>query len=272
MYRPTIGSSSRFTASGTSSGAVMSAYLRAVAHSHPRGIGQPPDGGAQDLAGRLRVPPEDAHDLLGGDRVVVGVPAVVVGHHGERRVADLGLARELRLLQVGHADEVRPPGAVELRLREGRELRPLHAHVGPAHVVRGARLRAGLGHHLRQVPAEGVRERHVGHEAVAEERGLALPGAVDELVGHDHVERLVALLERADRGDGEDPLHAELLHGEHVGPEVELVGQDAVTAAVARAGRPPAGPRGSRPSGCRRAARRGSRRRTSRTSVKPSIW
>ena len=241
MYRPTMGASVALHRLRDELGRGDERVLEGGRALAAAGDGQPADGGPQHRLRRLRVPPEDAHDLLGGDRVVVGVPAVVVGDHGERRVADLGLARELRLLQVGHADEVRPPRAVELRLGEGRELRPLHAHVGPAHVVRRARLRAGLGHHLRQVPAEGVREGHVGHEAVAEERRLALPGAVDELVGHDHVERLVALLERAHRGDGEDPLHAELLHGEDVGPEVELVGQDAVAAAVARQeGHPPA--------------------------------
>ena len=46
-------------------------------------------------------------------------------------------------------------------------------------------------------------------------------------------ERRVLLLERADRGDGEDPLHAQRLHGVDVGPEVELAGQDPVAAAVA---------------------------------------
>ena len=44
--------------------------------------------------------------------------------------------------------------------------------------------------------------------------------------------RLVLLLQRADGGDGDDALDAELLHAEDVGAEVELGGQDAVAAAV----------------------------------------
>ena len=49
-------------------------------------------------------------DHLHRHRVVVRVPAVVVGDQRERRVADLRLARQLGLLQVGHPDDVHPPG------------------------------------------------------------------------------------------------------------------------------------------------------------------
>ena len=61
-----------------------------------------------------------------------------------------------------------------------------------------------------------------------------MEGAVDELVGHDEVGGLVLFLERADGGDGEDALDAELLEGVDVGAEVQLRGQDAMAAAVAR--------------------------------------
>ncbi len=61
-----------------------------------------------------------------------------------------------------------------------------------------------------------------------------MEGAVDELVGNDEVGGLVLFLERADGGDGEDALDAELFEGVNVGAEVELGGQDAMAAAVAR--------------------------------------
>ena len=62
----------------------------------------------------------------------------------------------------------------------------------------------------------------------------AVEGAVDELVGHDEVGGLVLFLERADGGDGENALHAELFHGVNVGAEVELGRKNAMAAAVAR--------------------------------------
>ena len=60
-----------------------------------------------------------------------------------------------------------------------------------------------------------------------------MKGAVDELVGDHEVGGLVLFLERADGGDGEDALDAELLEGVDVGAEVQLRGQNAVAAAVA---------------------------------------
>src|SRR5687767_3028074 len=55
---------------------------------------------------------EKIDDHLDRYRVMVGVPAVVIGDQRHRRVTYLRLARELRLLKVCHADDVHPPGAV----------------------------------------------------------------------------------------------------------------------------------------------------------------
>ena len=54
-----------------------------------------------------------AIDEIDGDRIVIGMPAIVVGHQRHRRVTDLRFARELGLLQVRHPDDVHPPGAVQ---------------------------------------------------------------------------------------------------------------------------------------------------------------
>ena len=66
------------------------------------------------------------------DGLVLLVPAVVVGHHGDGRVGDLRLARELRLGRAGHADDVGAARLVAERFGERGELRALHAEVGPA--------------------------------------------------------------------------------------------------------------------------------------------
>ena len=47
--------------------------------------------------------PLDHH--LDGDVVVVGVPAIVIGHHGDGGVGDLRFAGELGFDEVGHADD-----------------------------------------------------------------------------------------------------------------------------------------------------------------------
>ena len=71
-----------------------------------------------------------------------GMPAVEVGHHRDGRVVQLGLARELRLRHVGHADDAAAPGAVQLALRLGGELRAFHHQVGAAARHRQAERRA----------------------------------------------------------------------------------------------------------------------------------
>ena len=61
-----------------------------------------------------------------------------------------------------------------------------------------------------------------------------MEGAVDELVRHHEVRGLVLFLQRADRRDGENALHAQLLEGVDIGAEVQLGRQNAMAAAVAR--------------------------------------
>ena len=60
-----------------------------------------------------------------------------------------------------------------------------------------------------------------------------MAGAVEKLVGDHELQRLVLFLQRSDGGDGNDPLHAELLEAVNVGAEIQLGGQNAVSASVA---------------------------------------
>ena len=94
-----------------------------------RAQGLEDDGAATEVDIDLRGRVEFQHldDLVHGDRAMIRVPAVVVGDHGDGRVADLRLARELGLRHVGHADHAAAPLAVEVGFGLGRELRPFHA-------------------------------------------------------------------------------------------------------------------------------------------------
>ena len=79
------------------------------------------------------------HDLEDGgdvDAAVLGMPAVEVGHHGDGCIADLGLAGELGLGHVGHADDIAAPGAVEMAFGQGGELRAFHHQIGAAAMMR----------------------------------------------------------------------------------------------------------------------------------------
>ncbi len=83
------------------------------------------DGLAHYVGGVLRVAVEHADDLLDRNAVVIGMPAIVVGDHGDGDVADLGLAGELGFLEIGHADKVKSLGAIGVALGLGGELRDL---------------------------------------------------------------------------------------------------------------------------------------------------
>ena len=79
-----------------------------------------------------------------------------------------------------------------------------------------------------------MRERDVRDEAAAEEGADASLRPIEELIGHDDVERLVFLLQAADGARRQDALDAEHLEAVDVRAEVQLRRQDAVPDAVAR--------------------------------------
>ena len=85
---------------------------------------------------------------------------------------------------------------------------------------------------VRHGRTDGIAESDVADDAVAEESGDAKEGAVDELIGNDEVAGLVLFFQRADGGDGENALDAELLQRINIGAEIQLRGKDAVAAAV----------------------------------------
>ena len=153
------------------------------------------------------------------------VPAIVVGDHGHGRVADLCLTGQLGFLQVSHADNIGAPTAIKIRFGAGGELRALHADIDAArlHHHPGAlcTLLDGFGYR----GADRIAKGNVADDPLSEESGVAQSCAVDELIGNNELGRLMLQLERADCGDGDDSFHAQLLHGEDIGAEVQLGGQ-----------------------------------------------
>ena len=61
-----------------------------------------------------------------------------------------------------------------------------------------------------------------------------MDGAIDELVRDHKVGGLVLFLERANRRERQDALHAQVFHAVNVGAKVDFRRQDAVSAAMAR--------------------------------------
>src|SRR6267142_5944760 len=77
-------------------------------------------------------------------------------------------------------------------------------------------------------------ERDVRHQSSTEEGADAPPGAVEELIRHHEVQRLVLLLQAADSARRENPFDAEHFEAVDVRPEIELRRKDAVPDAVPR--------------------------------------
>src|SRR5580698_10797527 len=177
---------------------------------------------------------EHGHNFFNSDGVVTLAPAVVIRDHGHGGVADFGFAGQFGLLQVGHADHVRAPAAIEIRLGAGRKLRALHADVGAAQLADYAHSGAGADRGFGHGGANRIAKRDVADDAFAEKGRDAMKGAIDELVGHDKVRGLVLFLERADGGNGNNTLDAELLECVDVGAEVQLGGKNAMAASMAR--------------------------------------
>src|SRR5690349_11135648 len=96
------------------------------------------------------------------------VPAVVIRDHGNGHVADLRLACELRFLQISHADHIHAPGAIEIRFRLRRKLRPLYADVSPTALANDFGLRASRGDGRRQLRTYRIGECNVRYHAIAE--------------------------------------------------------------------------------------------------------
>src|SRR5512132_2065186 len=126
------------------------------------------------------------------------MPAIIISDQRERDVTDLGLARELGLLQVCHADDAHSPASINFRLCLGGKRRPLHAQICAAAMGLNVSNLARLFKHVAQFLANGMSESHMRHDALTKEGRFtrACSSPVKKLIGNHHVERCVPLLER----------------------------------------------------------------------------
>ena len=74
---------------------------------------------AENALGVFGVLIQRGDDLRASNRFMAGMPAVVVGDHGDRAVTDLCFARQLGFGDVGHADDVETEGPMHMGFRQG---------------------------------------------------------------------------------------------------------------------------------------------------------
>src|SRR3989442_15333456 len=147
--------------------------------------GQLSNGSSQNLLRLLRVLIQGGDNLRCRDRFMLRVPAVVIGDHGDRRVAKLRFARQFRLRHVGHADyfEVKLP--VCLGFRQGGKLRPFDANVCSAAMDHDGFMNACIRQNALQLSASRMRKRNVSDNSLSEKSGDAVLRAVEKLVSDE---------------------------------------------------------------------------------------
>src|ERR1700722_7412368 len=149
------------------------------------------------------------------------MPAVIIGHHGDRDIANLRFASEFCLLQVGHTDHVGSPTAIHIRLGLGGKLRTLHADISSTKLcgnLGGLACAADNFHHL---VADGFAKTYMRHHSIPEKRIDAVPRAVEELVGNDEIERLMLFLQRAYGRYRDNALYSQLFEAVNVRAEIQ---------------------------------------------------
>src|SRR3984957_11689692 len=191
-------------------------------------------GGAHHLRRVLSILQQHSHDLIPRHRVVMRMPAVIIRHHRDGHIAKLGLARQLRFLQVGHADHVHAHPAIHIRFRSRRKLRPFHAQIGSAALAHHAGLLARGLHHRRQFSTHRLGKRNVGHHAATEKRIHTMPRAIEKLIGNHKLQRFMLFLQRSHGRNRNDPLHPELFEPVNIRAKIQLAGQNAVPAPMPR--------------------------------------
>src|SRR5687768_1394995 len=91
-----------------------------------------------------------------------------------------------------------------------------------------------IGPDLRKLRADRMRERHVRRETAAEKCADAAVRAIEELIGHDDVERRIFVLQAANGTGRDDPVGTKQLEPEDVRAKVELRRQQAMARPVSR--------------------------------------
>ena len=97
-YFPNINCSFSFVAVGILAGSVRIAFASARPHLQERAFGIAATVAVHDFRGVLGVLHQHGNNLLHRHGIMMRMPAVIIGHHGDGDVANLRFARELRFL------------------------------------------------------------------------------------------------------------------------------------------------------------------------------
>src|SRR5260370_23267568 len=108
------------------------------------------------------------------------VPAVVIGDHGDRRVANLGFARELRFRHVGHADHFEAKLPMHFRLGQRGELWPFDAYIRSAAMHLDCFMNASVRQFARQLSADMMRNPHLINDASSAKSADTTLGPINE--------------------------------------------------------------------------------------------
>ena len=191
-------------------------------------------GKARDQALRLvGIRGQHPDDVLHRHGIMIGVPAIEIGDHGNGGVTDLRLAGELGLGHIGHADH----GIAEVLIGHafgiGRELRTFHADIGAAARNRDTLGLGGGGEVDAQPRRHRMRHRYVRHAALAEERAFALVSTVDKLVNQHKGSGRQFLLERAAGRQRDQVRHTRTLQHVDVGAVIDVGWREPMTPVMA---------------------------------------
>lgn len=234
-----------------SGGAILGDRIRMQSHASDGGMfirsmatrgflgGQRAHRGSQNSLRVFRILIECCDDLRRRHRFVLRMPAVVVRYHGDRRVTNLRLTRELGLRHVGHADHFKSQLPVHLRFRERRKLRPFHANVRPAAVNLYSFVHAAIRQYSSDLPAGWVRQCNMGNKPIAKKCGNTVFGPVEELVRHQKLSGSQIFLQRSHRTYRNNALHPKHLHRVNIRAIINFPGQNAVPAPMPRKKRNP---------------------------------
>ena len=204
-YLPTSSFRRCSVAAGTTSFWVMMAFFKAEPHLQPRVFGIAATASRTTLQACSAFFSSTAMIWSTLTLIVLLVPAVVIRDHGDGDIAQLSFAGQPGLREVGHADHVHAPTAIQIRLRFGRELRPFHVQVGAALLDIHAGATASLGEHFGLFFADGMPKTDVDDQPIAEEGVDTVAGAIDKLIRDDEIQWPMLFLQRADRRQRNDP-------------------------------------------------------------------
>ena len=221
-------------AAGILSRSVRMACASAAPHLQLRRSGIAATVWRTTLAGIVSIFQQHCDDLIDCDRIVMRMPAIVIGNHGHGDVTNFSFAGQFGFLQVGHANHVHAPTAVNIGFGLGRKLRPFHAQISSTALASNRRCLAGSFDHLSELRTDRIGKSNVSHDAFTEKRIHAMTRAIEELIGNYEVERLVFFLQRTDRGHGDDPFHTELLEAINIGAKIQFGGKNAMAASMPR--------------------------------------